>query len=407
MKKFLCRVIFVSLVLLLSIRYSLLSVVKVIPVYDFQLLSGQYFYKSEPSNLSGNLFFNITPAVKFSGKLSVVPGFTSTYKATKQTEDLSGGGTLFQDVLDNTASLRFIYKPLDFLKTKIASSYKLQNRRETRGEKFGTGLFDYNKLSNGFEAEYSFLKKYSARLGGDYYTLLFPNYNSLESRQSADLSRELAGDEVLNSNNLSGTLGGSAKLPLDMKLDVGYIYTKRNYTDQTVVLLSGLLSDDKRGDIIHIGTLSYLAPVLKNDSLKIIAAYDDVFTINNSNQNHYDARKTTFIENYYDYTSNYYGPAFTFLLGKKPYAVTLSYGFELKTYKERPVQDKNGTYDLTRNIWSETQNGTVSFVYPVSDGFKLRISSTYLRERSNMGYEELFTYEYDSANYLMGFSYEY
>lgn len=381
--------------------------IKVIPVYDFQLMSGQYFYKSSPSSLSGNVFLNVTPAVKVNDKFSIIPGLTSSYRATKQTEDLAGGGTLFQDMLDNNVSARFIYKPLEFLKTKISSSYKLQYLRETKGEKFGTGLFDYNKLSNGFEAEYAFLQNYSARLGGDYYTLAFPNYDSLESQQAADLSRELAGDKVLDSKNLSGTFGGTAKLPLDVKLDAGYVYTKRDFTDQTVVLLSGLLSSDKRQDVMHIGTLSLLSPVLQKDNLKIIAAYDDVFTANNSNQNHYDAKKTVFIENYYDYTSNYYAPSFTFLLGTKPYAVTLSYGLEKRTYKARPVQDEDGTYDLTENIWSTTQNGTVSFIYPVSAGFKLKISTTYLWERSNMDYEELFTYEYDSANYLMGFSYEY
>ncbi|MEW6557066.1 MAG: hypothetical protein AB1349_06905 [Elusimicrobiota bacterium] len=395
------------LVFLLTTSYSLLSAIEVIPVCDFQLLSGQYFYNSEMSNLSGNLFFNITPAVKFSDKLSILPGFTSSYKATKQTEDLAGGGTLFQDVLDNTVSTRFIYKPLGFIKTKILSSYKLQYRRETRDEKFGTGLFDYNKLSNGFEAELSFLKNYSIRLGGDYYTLIFPNYNSLESQQTADLRRELVGDKVLNSNNLSGTFGSTTKLPLDIKLDLGYIYTLRNYTDQTIVLQSGLLSTEKREDIMYLGTLSILAPVIKKDTFKIIASYDDIFTTNDSNQNHYDARKTTFVEDYYDYQSNYFAPAVTFLLGKKPYAITVSYGLEKKGYKNRPVQDKNGTYDLTCNIWSETQFGTVSFIYPISEGFKLKAQTTYLWERSNMAYQELFTYIYDSANYLLGFSYEY
>lgn len=386
---------------------GLIAEVKIIPVVDFQLLSGQCFYNGKPSNLSSNLSFNITPAIKFSDKLSIIPGITTSYKATKQTEDLAGGGTLFQDVLDNTVSARFLYKPLECFKTKLLSSYKLQNRRETEDEKFGRGLFDYNKFSNGFEIEYLFLKNYFVRLGADYYTLRLPNYKSLESQQKADLSRELAGDNVLNTKNLAPNFGFSAKPILDIKLDINYIYTNRNYTAQMIVLKTGLLSNDKRKDTIHIGSLSLLAPVLKQEKCKIIIAYDNIFTMNDSNQNHYAARKTQFIENYYDYTSNYYGPVVTFLLGTKPYAITLSYGFEKKQYKNRPVQDKNGTYDFTRKIRSETQTGTISFIYPISTNFKLKISTTYLSTQSNMQYEELFKYGYNFANYLLGFRYEY
>lgn len=405
------------LVLLISIfPYSHISclhaVVKVIPVVDFQLMTGQYFYGGSADNLAGNMFFNITPAIKFSEKFSIIPGVSTRYKATKQTEDLIGGGTLFQDVLDSNASSRFVYSPLDSLKLKLNTSYKMQFRRETKDESITDGLFDYKKISYGFETEYAFGngKKYLARLGADRFTVKFPNYESLESGDTSvtsGLSRELAGTNVLDTKNISSLLGGTAQLPYNITLDADYISIKKDFSDQPVVLLTGLLSSDQRKDKVDIGSLGLLAPVLQKEKIKIITACSGIYTINNSDQNHYDARKTVFIENYYDYTSNYYNPAVTFLLGAKPYAVTASYGLEHKKYKDRPIQDKDGTYDLERKIWSETQNTTFSFTYPISEGFKLRATTTYLWERSNMGYEEIYKYKYNTANYLMGFSYEY
>lgn len=415
MKKFLsCNVLWFLVILVSIFPYfhisHLYSAVKVIPVADFQLMTGQYFYEGSANNLAGNMFFNITPALKFSEKCSVIPGFTTSYKATKHVEDLAGGGTLFQDVLDGVGSTRFIYKPLNNLKLKLNASYKKQLRRETKDEDFTDGLFDYNKISGGVETEYSFYEKYSARIAADYYTLKFPNYSSLESgttAAAAGLSRELVGEKVLDSNNKSGLIGATAKLPYDIKLDADYIYMKKDFKDQPLVLLTGNLSSDQRKDKTHIATLGITAPVLQKERIKIIVSYNDIFATHNSDQNHYDAKKTQFIENYYDYKSNYYNPAVTFLLGAKLYSVTVSYGLEYKKYKDRPVQDKDGTYNLDRNIWSETQNAVLSFIYPISKGFKLRVSTTYLWEHSNMKYEDLYKYKYNSANYLMGFSYEY
>ncbi|MBN1383812.1 MAG: hypothetical protein JW983_02865 [Elusimicrobia bacterium] len=392
------------------LTYSLTAAVKVIPVVDLQLLSGQYFYDGSANNLAGNMFFNVTPAIKLNEKFSIIPGLTTQYKATKQIEDLAGGGTLFQDVLDGNLSSRFIYKLFDNLKLKLDTSYKLEYRRETKDESIADGLFDYKKVSYGFETEYAISKQYSARIGADRFTIKFPNYESLESgttAAAAGLSRELAGSNVLDTKNISGSAGATAKLPFDITLDADCIYIKKDFDDQPIVLLTGSLSSEQREDKVYIGNLGLIAPVLKKDKLKIIAVCNGMYTVTNSDQNHYDARKTTFIENYYDYTSKYYNPAVTFLFGTKPYAVTASYGLEDKKYKDRPVQDENGTYDLERKIWSETQNTTVSFIYPVSKGFKLKASTTYLWERSNMGYEELYKYKYNTANYLMGFSYEY
>lgn len=412
MKKFLSCSFFVFLVLLVPRPSFLFAAVKVIPVVDLQFMTGQYFYDGSADNLAGNMFFNVTPAVKFSEKLSIIPGVSTQYKATKQTEDLAGGGTLFQDVLDSNASSRFVYSPLGNLKLKLNTSYKMQFRRETKDESITDGLFDYKKISYGFETEYAFgkSKKYSVRLGSDRFAIKFPNYESLETGDTsatAGLSRELAGSNVLDTKNISNLLGATAKLPYDITLDADYISMKKDFKDQPVVLLTGLLSSDQRKDKVNIGSLGVLAPVLQKEKVKIIAACSGIYTINNSNQNHYDARKTVFLENYYDYVSNYYNPAVTFLLGAKPYAVTASYGLEHKKYKDRPVQDKTGTYDTERKIWSETQNTTFSFAYPLSEGFKLRATTTYLWERSNMGYEEIYKYKYNTANYLMGFSYEY
>ena len=47
------------------------------------------------------------------------------------------------------------------------------------------------------------------------------------------------------------------------------------------------------------------------------------------------------------------------------------------------------------------------FAYPISPGFSFKVQANFLWARSNNTYEKTYAYNYRTANYLMGFTYEY
>jgi hypothetical protein len=56
---------------------------------------------------------------------------------------------------------------------------------------------------------------------------------------------------------------------------------------------------------------------------------------------------------------------------------------------------------VNETVWS------VAVVYPVARGLKLRLAGNYVDASSNMQYQDTFAYNYTSANYMTGFSYEF
>src|SRR5581483_3654537 len=123
------------------------------------------------------------PAVAFNDQWSVIPTLSSSWRGTKSVQDLVGGGTVFQQTQDNSASLKGIYSPNKAWQFKAAGGYYLELLKETRDEVWGKGLFDYQKFSTNLEAERALGEDSSVRLGLDYYYIDFRNYNTLESQE--------------------------------------------------------------------------------------------------------------------------------------------------------------------------------------------------------------------------------
>ncbi|MFH1368369.1 MAG: hypothetical protein ABII64_04495 [Elusimicrobiota bacterium] len=378
---------------------------ELIPMGDFRILGGQYFFNTNPSSLSGNMSFTFVPAVKFSDKFTLVNTYLGSYRGTKEVSDLAGGGTLFQDGQNHFVSVKGVYLLKPELKLKLGTSYRMELLRETKDEMWGKGLFDYNKLNIGVEGEYTYQKKYSARLGIDQYSLAFPNYQSLESQQTTDLGRELAGKNTLNSDNLMILLDLRGNFNF-LKAGVIYGSTAKNYPEQPLVLSDSSLSTDKRKDAYTTMGLNVTSSFRIMQGVVFIPVVDYQSAANDSTQAHYDARKTKYTADYYDYTYTAVTPALNFILGSKPWAVTLSGSSGRQVYKERLVQDTDGNYAAEKIYVDENIYG-IGVVYPVVRNIKLRMLYNYIDSKSNMKYEKSYSYNYISSNYLMGFNLEF
>jgi hypothetical protein len=380
--------------------------VDVTPVYDLRFLGGQHFYDGEASALSGNAFVLVSPAMKFNDKWSLIPTYMAGYQGTRDVQELAGGGTLFQDSTTQGLTLKGIYGLTPAWKLKATVGTRFEYLRETKDEKFGKGLFDYRKHTGGFETQYDLSERSGGRVAYDFYTLDFPNYTSLESSQDSTLSRELAGKDTLNSNNHMFTLSGWSPVPGGARLEVSAYYNQRSFSDQPLVLASGDLASADREDDLMAASGSFAWPWALGENLRFVGELGFGYGTNDSNQAHYDARKTVFIKDYYDYSQISVSPRVTAALGDKPWIVSAGVTHTQRSYDERPTQDANGDY-LAEKINIRDITASLGVSYPLTQNFRARTVATLGWSDSNQKYEKVFRYNYKIANYMFGFSYEY
>ena len=383
--------------------------IEVSPVLNVQLLGGQYFFQAQESNLSGNVSLLAAPGIEVNDQWSFVPTFSASWRGTKSVQDLVGGGTLFQQTQDHSFNLKGIYTPFSNWIFKSGAGYRIQLLKETNDEKWGNGLFDFEKPSGNFEVEKVFSQDSSLRLGYDIYTIDFRNYSSLES-QNRDLGRENAAARTLNTFSHSPYLSGKWAFPFfydqSARLDASYYYTFRNYTQQKVVLLSGDLSGDLRKDNVNILTTQLTFPFVFSKQFKLLADIKNNFQFLSSNQNNYDAGKTKFNSNYYAYQEISIGPQFSFILGEKPYVFSLGFNYIRRNYSDRPVQDSAGTYG-SDSIHVNEYYTNFGLSYPINKNFRAYLSGNLGWARSNMKYERSYRYNYETFAYLAGVIYDY
>lgn len=400
------RVAALLTVVTLYAPHSTLCAVEVKPVVNARLLGGQYYYNGADNAFGALASLVAAPYMKFNDRWSLVPLYSGNYRGTKQVADLLGGGTLFQDSQDHTVSTKLIRSFENGLKLKAVGGYGMEWLRETRDENWGTGLFDNRRLSAGTEAEYNFSQDQSIRLAYDYYKIRFPNYQSLESQQSASLGRELNQPDVLDNTNHVVSVGGQMLLPKNGLLELSASYTKRHYGDQHIVDLSGNLTGDTRHDTVQSAGLQGTWPLMANDQARLFSTLGYNWTRLFSNQNNYDASVTRLNPNYYAYVTQSITSQWTLLLGSAPWTLRLNGTLARQKYSNRVVQDATGAYgtDQTR-VDSASMGLTVS--YPIAKGFEIEGTSAFGWNDSNNTYTRVYQYHYNTATYLMGFRYAY
>lgn len=393
--------------ILFSVSHS--YAVKVEPIVNARLLGGQYFFENQESNLSGNIGMTVAPAVTFNKKWSLIPRLSASWRGTKSVRDLVGGGTLFQQTQDHSVAVKGIYTPNEHWFLKSGGGYRIQLLRETNDEKWGKGLFDFQKPSANLEAERIVSKETSLRLGYDFYVIDFRNFSSLESQQR-DLGRENASAKTLNTANHAAYLGAKFGFPFfkqqRVKVETAYYFTLRNFSEQTVVLLTGDLSSDLRRDKSHVFTSNFALPFFFTESFKLLAEIKANLNILSSNQHNYDAKKTRFNSNYYAYRDIVTGTNLNFLVGSKPLILSPGFSYARRNYADRPLQDVIGNYG-TDTIHTNEYYLNFSAVYPVNKNIKVQATASRGWSRSNMKYEKTYRYNYVTFTYLMGIVYEY
>ncbi|OGS47095.1 MAG: hypothetical protein A2539_08350 [Elusimicrobia bacterium RIFOXYD2_FULL_34_15] len=402
------RNIFLLTGFLLIINHLQLNAeLKVTPVANLSLLGGQYFLEGEKDSFAGNADVFFSPVISFSEKTALLPIYQGLYSNTKDVKELVGGGTLTRKVLDNSLTLKGTHKISDTLKVKAKVGYKIEYLQETKDEKLGEGLFDYNRLAAGIEGEKLLNNNWNIRSGYDFYIMSYPNYASLittfqtsiDTATYTEISKN-AGKNVLDYSThelfIEAVHGFSEKLTGKVSYDIAY----KGFEDQAIVNSDGSFSSSKRTDLVHLLSIG-IYQKLEKVSLNIINSvqyYD-------SNQNSFDANRTQYNANYYDFFQNDVMPSLVFELSKG-FNINLWWDIAYRQYTERPAQDVEGNYK-TSEISQITNTTGVSVIVPVYKSFAVKVAGNYRDSSSNNKYEANYRYNYNTSNYFAGINWEY
>lgn len=395
-----------SMLAVWSMVFSPLSAAEITPVWGLSFSGGQHFFEGRASSLGAVVNGHYTPVIKMSDRWSLFPTYTGQYQGTRDVQELAGGGTLFQDSMNHGLLLKSVHKMGPHWKIKPSLGARVELLRETSDEDWGQGLFDYQKYSGGIEAEYAAGSRLGGRLAYDYYQLRFPNYQSLESEAEPTLSRELAGSKVLDSGNHLVTLGLWTPLPAQGRMNLSTYMNLRGFGDQPVVGASGDLTGSDRHDNTLGFNMQTMYPFVIGEAVRGVGDLGLGYGMQTSNQNHYDARKTVFLPNYYNYAEWSLSPRVSASFGSSRWIASLGGSLQQRNYDQRPTQDGNGDY-LSEKLKMTIVSTQLGFSYPISEHARIQFQSSLAWSSSNSDYDKVFKTNYKIANYGMGFTYEY
>jgi len=395
---------------LLFTPYSLLPTlhaVEIRPVISAELLMGQYWYNGADSSLGGVAGLSASPYMKFNDRWSVVPLYQGRYQGTKQVSDFTGGGTLFQDSQNHNVSVKGIRSFENGVKLKAITGYGIEWLRETRDEDWTKGLYDNKRLSMGTEAEWSWKENHFVRLGYDHYRIHFPNYQSLESQTDEALRRELAQPNVLDNNNHRFALGAQVGILSRGQLEMEISQTLRSFPDQQIVGASGGLTSTTRQDSILDASLQGIWPVWGGEAGRVMTGLGYSWTRLDSDQNSFYAAQPRPLPNFYDYTKHGISHRWIYASAHEvPWTLQLIGSAYRQSYADRPIQNSVGTYE-TDTTDVDSAQVAFGFGYPIARGFQLRGQVALGWSDSNNTYAQTYQYHYNTASYLLGFSYAY
>lgn len=392
-----------------------------IPIYSLSLMGGQYFFSQDRSNFNGNVSAHAAPVMKFDEEWSLLPLYRGNYQGTKSVMDSVGSGTLFQQQMDHRISLAGLYTPVETTwKFKPSLNYKYSLLKETRDESWGGGLFNYETLGVGLEAEKVYRDPFSFRAAYDFYYIHFPNYQSLESKAGVDpngnpLGREAAGTQVLDTFNQQFNLSVSLPVPYEdpkMSLQTSYRFLWQTFPDQPLINSQGQPNGHvpyNRQDFTNNLNLSLSYPrPLFGGKARMSSAFSTGLAYNGSNQNTFDAGQNKYVADAYSYWSVSAGPSVSVSWGdeKKPSTASLGVTWSRQNYLGRLVQNAAGQYGTDKQH-QDRYLVSLGYAYPIAVNFRMVAQTNMLWAKSNMTYEKTYRYSYSTANYLLGFSYDY
>ncbi len=389
---------------LIIVSMLLLSYLQIYSTYttlllSSQLLGGGYSFNQESTSFGGKVNLNLVPAVKFGNHL-LIPVYSFEYNGIKDVRELVGGGTLVQQYITNMFYLKSVFRISSF-KIKPKFGITSQIIKETKDEEWTKGLFDYYKINFSLETEFFINENTKLSLTPSIYNINFYNYKTLATKK---YGQELSsvGKDILNFD--------AAEISFDFKINkyinLNTYFVQKSFKDQYLITITGEYSSEKRKDSCGMFGVNLVYPIKPLGSTSIFSSLGLQYYINTSNQSHYDVERTKFIKDYYNYNEFSILPQLNFAFNTIPMNLQLSYNVYFRQYSDRPIQDKEGNYldDKTNSL---TQYISMILSFPLIEKLNGFVQQNYVISSSNMKYEQVYRYNYNAYNIMVGLSFEY
>jgi len=321
------------------------------------LYGGQYFFENQSGAFNGYGIFDAQLAKSYSSSSGFFISARSAYTGFKQVNELAGGGTLFQQSLDNSLGFKWIKRYEGGYSLKPRVGIKNQLFRETKDEKWGKGLYDFTRYEGGLTLERKTRLGLSTpwiyQLSWDVYYTRYTRFKSLASQYGQEIAAPNPGSRTLDTLTNQFSYDSEFDLPGFLRADLFAAVSLVGYQDQKVINSEGRYLPSTRSDSYQtlnlglskrfndIDVLGGVRPVL-GVSLGLANLF--------SNQSHLDTDPAhlKFIRSYYDYFEQRLSPNAQFTFIGSGFITRLGYEFAIRNYSGRLAQRSDGTYSAKK-----------------------------------------------------------
>ncbi len=374
------------------------------------LFGGQYFFQNKSGAVNGYGVLDAQLARSYSPSLGFFAGLRSVYTGFKQVNELAGGGTLFQQSLDNSLGFNLIRRYEGGYALKPRVGVKSELFRETKDEKWGKGLYDFTRYEGGLTLErktrWGLSTPWTWQLSWDAYYTRYTRFKSLASQYGQELAAPDPGKRVLDTLANQFSYGSEFDLPGFMKLDLLASLAMISFPDQKVINSEGAYLPSRRSDYyqsLNVGLYKRYNDIEALGRVRPVLGVNLGVAGQISNQNHLDTDPAhlKFIRSFYDYSEVRLAPnaQFTFIA---PQLVTrFTYEFAVRRYSGRLAQKDDGAYTSSK-LSQYSGSFTADASYPLAGSLDARVQGTWATSRSNNRYEQVYRYNYYSSAYFAG-----
>ena len=374
------------------------------------LFGGQYFFEDQTGAFNGYGVLEAQLAKSYSSSSGFFVSARSIYTGFKQVNELAGGGTLFQQSLDDSLGAKWIKRYEGGFSLKPRIGIKSQLFRETKDEKWGKGLYDFTRYEAGLTLERKTRLGLSTpwlyQLSWDVYYTRYTRFKSLASQYGQELAAPDPGSRVLDTVTNQLSYDSELDLPGFMKANLFAAVSLVGYNDQKVINSAGNYLSAKRSDSYQALNLGLSKRYNDIDALgRIRPVFGMTVGLANlfSNQNHLDTdpKHLRFISAYYDYFETRLAPNAQFTFISSGLILRLGYEFAVRNYTDRLAQESDGVY-TERKLAQYSNSVSLEAAYPLTHSLDLKLQANWAASRSNNRYEQVYRYNYESSMYFTG-----
>ncbi len=374
------------------------------------LFGGQYFFQGQSGALNGYGVLDAQLSKSYSSSSGFFVSARSVYTGFKQVNELSGGGTLFQQSLDTSLGGVWIKRYEGGYSLKPRVGVKNELFRETKDEKWGEGLYDFTRYEGGLTLEHKTRWGLSTpwiwQLSWDAYYTRYTRFKSLASQYGQELAAPDPGERVLDSLTHQLSYDTELDLPGFMKADLLASVALAGYPDQKVINSEGRYLSSKRSDsymALNLGLSKRYNDIEKLGRVRPVLGVSVGLANLISNQNHLDTdpKHLKFIRSFYDYSEVRAAPNAQFTFLSCGLVTRLTYEFAVRNYSERLAQQSDGTYTSSA-LAQYSQNFSFEASYPLYRTLDAKLQGSWSASRSNNRYEQVYRYNYNSSTYFAG-----